>query len=61
MLYAMIAGQYPFARPEDKVAGVNEHQRRQNVINVCLCFPAVSAFNVSIFLWYLPTVVVPII
>mmetsp|Transcript_32449 Transcript_32449/g.58064 ORF Transcript_32449/g.58064 Transcript_32449/m.58064 type:complete len:345 (-) Transcript_32449:136-1170(-) len=32
MLYAMLAGQYPFERPEDKASGVNEHQKLQNVM-----------------------------
>uniref|UniRef100_A0A061R595 Sulfur stress regulator n=1 Tax=Tetraselmis sp. GSL018 TaxID=582737 RepID=A0A061R595_9CHLO len=32
MLYAMLAGQYPFERPEDKGAGVNDHQKLQNVM-----------------------------
>jgi len=32
MLYAMLAGQYPFERPEDKGPAVNEHQKLQNVM-----------------------------
>jgi len=32
MLYAMLAGQYPFERPEDKAKGVTEQQKLQNVM-----------------------------